>query len=56
MIEADKDSCHIGFKESGIRTINKQVVANTMNSYFYLDGKDLTSKIESVPNPMVTEK
>ena len=53
MIEVDKDS---GFKESGIRTINKQVVANTMNSYFYLVGKDLASKTESVPNPMVTGK
>ena len=53
MIEVDKDS---GFKESGIRTINKQVVANTMNSYFYLVGKDLAIKIESVPSPMVTGK
>jgi len=53
VIEVDKDS---GFEESGIRTINKQVVANTMNSYFYLVGKDLASKIESVPNPMVTGK
>ena len=53
MIEDDKDS---GFKKSGIRTINKQVVANTMNSYFYFVGKDLASKKESVPNPMVTGK
>ena len=53
MIKVDKDS---EFKESGIRTNNKQVVANTMNSYFYLVGKDLASKIEYVPNSMVTGK
>ena len=33
-----------------------QGIANTMNAYFYSVGNDLASKIEAVPNPMVTGK
>ena len=33
-----------------------QDIANNMNSYFCSVGKDLASKIEAVPNPMVTGK
>ena len=43
-------------KESGGDIVNKQDIANTMNAYFCPVGKDLASKIEAVPNPIVTGK
>ena len=44
------------WKESGSDIDNKQDIANTMNAYFCSVGKDLASKIETIPNPIVTGK
>ena len=44
------------WKESGSDIDNKQDIANTMNAYFCSVGMDLASKIETIPNPIVTGK
>ena len=44
------------FKELGSDIFIKQEIANTMNDYFCSVGKGLASKIEAVPNLMVTGK
>ena len=41
-------------KDSGREIVDKQEISNTMNAYFCSVGKDLASKIEDVPNPMLT--
>ena len=43
-------------KESGSDIINKQDIANTLKAYFCSVCKDLASKIEAVPNTIVTGK
>ena len=41
-------------KGPGGEMVNKQEISNTMNDYFCSVGKDLASKIEDAPNPMLT--
>ena len=41
-------------KDSGREIVDMQEISNTMNSYFCSVGKDLASKIEDAPNPMLT--
>ena len=41
-------------KGPGGEIVNKQEISNTMNDYFCSVGKDLASKIEDAPNPMLT--
>ena len=41
-------------KESQGEVVNKQEISNSMNAYFCSVGKDLKSKIEDSPNPMLT--
>ena len=41
-------------KGPGGEIVNKQEISNTMNDYFCSVGKDLASKIEDAPNPLLT--
>ena len=43
-------------KGPGREIVNRQEISNTMNEYFCSVGKDLASKIEDAPNPMLTGK
>ena len=43
-------------KGPGREIVNRQEISNTMNEYFCSVGKDLASKIEDSPNPMLTGK
>ena len=43
-------------KGPGREIANRQEISNTMNEYFCSAGKDLASKIEDAPNPMLTGK
>ena len=43
-------------KESNSDIVNKYDIANAMKAYFCSVGKDLASKIETVPNPMIAGK
>ena len=43
-------------KESNGDIVNKQDIASAMNAYFCTVGKDLASKTEAVPLPLVTRK
>ena len=41
-------------KGPGREIVDRKEISNTMNAYFCSGGKDLASKIEDVPNPMLT--
>ena len=41
-------------KDSGREIVDKQEISNTMNACFCSIGKDLASKVEDYPNPMLT--
>ena len=43
-------------KGPGREIVNRQEISNTMNEYFCSVGKDLASKVEDAPNPMLTGK
>ena len=41
-------------KDSGNAIINKKEISNTINRFFCTIGENLTSKIETVPNPLLS--
>ena len=41
-------------KESGPETVHRKDIPDTMNSYFFLVGKDLADKISPVSNPLLS--
>ena len=41
-------------KDSGNATINKKEISNTINRFFCTIGENLASKIEAVPNPLLS--